>query len=179
LNSSVASDSAGNFVVVWKSAGGLGADTKGQRYDASGSALGGEFQVNTYPTYNIGTYGYNLPSVASDSSGNFVVLWASDGSFGDNDSGSVQGQAYDASGSATGGQFQVNSYTTGYQTFPTVASGPAGKFVVVWASDGSPGSDTDSWSVQGQRYLPEPSFAPSLGTLLALLVALARRRQRS
>jgi MYXO-CTERM domain-containing protein len=43
---------------------------------------------------------------------------------------------------------------------------------------GSVGSDTSYASVQGQRYLPEPSPAQSLGAMLAVLVALARRRQR-
>ena len=75
--SSVASDAAGNFVVVWQDGivFGDGQDGSsygifGQRYDNSGNRLGTEFQVNTHTT------GTQLrPSVASDATGNFVVVW--------------------------------------------------------------------------------------------------------
>jgi hypothetical protein len=50
----------------------------GQRYDGAGNAAGGEFQVNTYTT----SAQYE-PGVASDSSGRFVVVWASFGQDGD------------------------------------------------------------------------------------------------
>ena len=36
-----------------------------------------------------------------------------------------------------GDDFQANSYTTSYQTFPSVAVDPAGGFVAAWASFGS------------------------------------------
>ncbi len=51
-----------------------------------------------------------------------------------------------------GGEFQVNSYTTGDQRQPAVAVGPGGEFVVVWHSYGSGGSDNDGASVQARRY---------------------------
>src|SRR2546430_14781880 len=53
---------------------------------------------------------------------------------------------------AHGPELQVNTYTTGGQGHPQVASGPRGTFVVVWTSDGSLGTDTDSTSIQGRRY---------------------------
>jgi prepilin-type processing-associated H-X9-DG protein len=45
----LAADSAGNFVVVWESVGqdGNGLGVFGQRFDASGAPVGGEFAVNT------------------------------------------------------------------------------------------------------------------------------------
>src|SRR5262249_26784340 len=121
----VASDAANDFVVVWESYGtSAGNDNsrfsvQGQRYNATGSALGTQFQVDTYTTSQ-----QSVPSVASDAIGNFVVVWQSDGSVG-NDNGpfagaSIQGQRYDASGNALGGQFQVNTYTTGLQGNPSV-----------------------------------------------------------
>jgi hypothetical protein len=58
---------------------------QGQRYNASGSAIGGEFQINTYTTNS-----QYRPSVASDSSGNFVVVWESDGSAGSDTSGALR-----------------------------------------------------------------------------------------
>lgn len=149
----VATDAAGNFVVIWESVGSSGSDTdgysiQGQRYDSTGSPLGGEFQVNAYTTNNQG-----YPSVATDAAGNFVVVWESDGSSGsDTDGYSVQGQRYDSTGSPLGGQFQVNSYTTDDQDYPSVASDADGNFVVVWESNGSSGSDTSDDSIQGQRF---------------------------
>jgi hypothetical protein len=68
---SIGSDATGNFVVVWTSAGQIGAeqDVFGQRFTPSGSPLGGEFLVNTYTTY-----GQGYPSVAVRSNGEFVVI---------------------------------------------------------------------------------------------------------
>src|SRR5262245_54391576 len=51
-----------------------------------------------------------------------------------------------------GGDFAVNSYTTGNQERPAVAAGPAGDFVVAWASNGSTGTDTSSYSIQARRF---------------------------
>jgi hypothetical protein len=150
---SVAVDPDGDFVVVWQSDGSAGGDTgslsiQGQRYDASGNSVGAQFQINTYTTNN-----QNYASVGIDADENFVVVWQSDGSAGgDTGSFSIQGQRYDVSGNAVGSQFQVNSYTTGNQRYPSVAVGSSGDFVIVWRSDGSAGSDTDFWSIQGQRY---------------------------
>jgi hypothetical protein len=103
----VASDAAGNFVVVWESNGSAGTDTdstsiQGQRYDAGGAPVGSQFQVNSYTTLYQRT-----PNVAADAVGNFVVVWASffgDGS--DTQFASVQAQRYDASGAPVGGQFR-------------------------------------------------------------------------
>jgi hypothetical protein len=145
---------ASGFVVAWTSNGSNGGDTsgysiQGQRYDASGNAIGSEFQVNTYTT---GALTYNL-SLSMDSDENFMLTWPSGGSFGSDTSGfSVQAQRYDASGNTVGAQFQVNSYTTGHQYYNWAAYDDSGGFVVVWESEGSPGTDTSYRSIQGQRY---------------------------
>ncbi len=72
----VSSDPAGNFVVVWRSLGQDGSSygVFGQRYDASGTPQGAEFQVNTFTPSAQGP-----ASVASDARGNFVVVWTSHG----------------------------------------------------------------------------------------------------
>jgi hypothetical protein len=49
-----------------------------------------------------------------------------------------------------GGEFQVNSYTTGGQYFPKVATGADGDFAVVWLSTSS--QDGNLRGVFGQRY---------------------------
>ena len=66
----------GDFVVVWTSIGSYGTDTsgsskQGQRYASDGSAIGSEFQANTYTTQSQGS---RLgPTVSSAANGDFVV----------------------------------------------------------------------------------------------------------
>ncbi len=153
LNASVGVNAAGEFVVAWMSYGSGGSDNstssiQAQRFDAAGAPTGGEFQVNTYTTNS-----QFAASVSADAAGDFVVTWMSYGSSGSDDSAySIQGQAYDAAGVPAGGEFQVNTYTTGNQFGPSVARSAPGEFVVAWMSYGSNSTDTTNWSVQGQRY---------------------------
>jgi hypothetical protein len=132
----VASDSSGNFVVVWSSLSQDGDSNGifGQRYAGTGEPLGPEFRVNTYTTDF-----QAIPAVASDSSGNFVVVWQSLGQ--DGDSHGVFGQRYDSTGAPLGPEFRVNTYTTADQRHPAVASDSSGRFVVVWSSFSQDGSD--------------------------------------
>jgi len=149
----VASDADGNFMVVWQSFGSYGTDqdgnsVQGQRYASDGSPQGLEFQVNSYTTLF-----QHAASVAADAGGNFVVVWESHGSYGTDSNGhAIDGQRYASDGSTQGTEFQVNSYTTGYQSSPFVAAETDGDFVVVWSSFGSSGTDTSGRSIQGQRY---------------------------
>ncbi|ADV61466.1 VBCS repeat-containing protein [Isosphaera pallida ATCC 43644] len=143
-NASVAMNAAGDFVVVWQSytQDGSGYGVYAQRFDASGNPVGGEFQVNTYTT----SFQVN-PHVAMNGAGDFVVVWQSytqDGSgYG------VYAQRFDASGNPVGGEFQVNTYTTGWQRNPRVAMNAAGDFVVVWESFYQDGS---GYGVYAQRF---------------------------
>ena len=123
---------------------------QGRLYDGSLTPLTGDFQVNTYATG-----GQFYPAVAANAAGDFVVVWESIGSAGtDTDATGIQGQRFASSGAAQGSQFQVNTYTTGFQANPAVAFDTNGNFVVVWtnAEAGGVGSDTDSGSIAGQRY---------------------------
>ncbi len=154
----VAADADGDFAVVWYSYGSSGTDSSGrsiqaQRYGSDGSPAGGEFQVNTYTTSD-----QVIPSVSLDSDGDFVVVWNSDGSSGTDSSGdSVQGRLYASDGSPVSGEFQVNTYTISAQTSRSVSLDADGDFVVVWLSDGSGGTDSSSYSIQGQRYASDGS----------------------
>lgn len=60
-----------------------------------------------------------------------------------------------ASDPTLGSEFQVNTYTTGPQLDPAVASTTDGGFVVLWQSSGSPGSS--GLSIQGQKLSPDGS----------------------
>ncbi len=127
----VASDPAGNFVVVWQSDGQDGdyGGIFGRRYDKAGAALGAEFPVNTFTT------GDQLaPQAAADQGGNFVVVWESDGQ--DGDAAGVFARRFDNAGVALGGDFPVNSHTTGSQATPVVAMAATGEFVVAWEGAG-------------------------------------------
>jgi S-layer family protein len=66
----VAHDARGNFVVTWVGQGGTGSGSLAQRFNASGARRGVEFRANTNTTFGVFS-----SSVASDSVGNFVVVW--------------------------------------------------------------------------------------------------------
>jgi hypothetical protein len=140
-NPAVDTDALGNFVVVW-SGYPFSNSLFARRYASSGAPLGPDFRVNTF------TGGIPAsPSVALDSSGDFVVIWTIDDGAGVG----VFGQRYAASGTPLGGEFRVNTYTTSNQGLPSVGADPGGNFVVVWASADQDGS---MFGVFGQRFAP-------------------------
>jgi hypothetical protein len=139
----VATDASGAFVVVWNSWGpdGSGVGVSGQRFDAAGNPLGGEFVANTVVTDS-----QLYASVGREPSGDFVVTWSSrqDGySYG------IVAQRFNAAGVRIGGEFLVNTHTTSSQALSAVAPLGPGKFVIVWQSYLQDGS---RWGVFGQRY---------------------------
>src|SRR5439155_765136 len=88
----------------------------------------------------------DVPAVAMDDSGNFIITWQSDKQ--DGDKRGIYGQQYDSGGVAQGGEFLVNTTTTNEQTNPAVAMSSSGKLVAVWDGNG-PGDGT---GIFGQRY---------------------------
>ena len=89
------------------------------------------------------------PAIAFDDSGNFVIIWQSYGQDKANTYG-IFGQRYDSAGNAVGGEFQVNTTTSGDQDEVAVAMDADGDFVVVWAGQGA--SPADTWGIWAQRY---------------------------
>jgi hypothetical protein len=126
---SAAMDSNGNFVITWESNGqdGSGYGIYAQQYDNIGNPVGFEFRVNTVTVSNQRT-----PSVAMNTTGDFVVTWVS--WFQDGDNWGVFAQHYDSGGSPLGTEFQVNTYTINFQTAPSVDMDSAGNFVITWMS---------------------------------------------
>lgn len=104
--------------------------------------VGPEFQVNRLTLDS-----QRFPAIASDDSGNFVVVW--NDYFRDGSSVGVFGQRFDASGNRLGSEFQINSYTSNNQTIPSVAMTGSGSFVVVWSSLEQDGHGS---GVFGQRF---------------------------
>jgi hypothetical protein len=130
----ISHDASGGFVVVWDSRYQDGSlyGVFARRFNSSGSPLGGDFQVNQFTT------GYQrFPTISHDSSGGFVVAW---GSEQDGSGYGIFGRRFNSSGNGVGAEFQVNQYTTNYQTAPTISHDSSGGFVVAWQSylqDGS------------------------------------------
>ena len=142
---SVAMDAAGNFVVTWASNlqdDGASYGVYGQRFDASGAALGAEFRVNT-TIVNSQLY----HDVAMLADGRFVVAYQSrnaDGSF------EVYLQRYATDGSTLGGETRVNTTTvaSGQQPVASVSADADGNITVVWNST----ADGSGLGVVGRRF---------------------------
>ena len=106
-------------------------------------AFAADFQVNTY------TASTQLePVVGRASSGEFVVVWQSanqDGQFY-----GIFAQRFDSAGAKIGVELQLNTYTTGTQSQPSVAMNDGGGFVVVWRSGSN--QDGSDYGVFGRRF---------------------------
>jgi hypothetical protein len=138
----VAVGQAGEFVVTWTGGqhDGSSFGVFARRFGSNGTALGAEFQVNLFTT------GYQgAPAVAIGDDGDFVVAWTDIGQDGDDDG--VFARRFESTGTAIGGELQVNLYTTSNQRTPAVATRADGGFVVVFHS-----YRTAGFSVFGRRY---------------------------
>ena len=117
-------------------------------FDSRGTGLGNDFQVNqTYVDKQ------QLPDVAGDPRGQFMVTLSSIGSYGsgtDDNSWSVHFRRIHSDGVFASGQTQINNYTANGQVDPAVGFGPGCKILIAWESE--------SWFningsvVVGQRY---------------------------
>jgi hypothetical protein len=126
----VGMDADGDFVVAWQSDYQDGGDVGvfARRFSSVGTALGIEFQVNTYTSYSQGR-----AAVAVSAFGDFVVTW--DSVFQDDgDATGVFAQRFASSGAAVGVEFLVNSITIDFQSYPGIAMDSDGDFVVAWGS---------------------------------------------
>ena len=95
---------------------------------------GSVLQLNSYTTGQ-----QAFPSIAALPSGDFVVVWQSDGSPGDDIGGAVSGTSVqlrrtDASGVPLGTDLQVNTWTFFDQTFPSATVLASGDVLVTWRS---------------------------------------------
>ena len=143
-NPQITALSGGGWVVAWQS----GQDSDGswgvyqQAYNASGAAVGGEVRVNTYTTSDqVG------PQITALSGGGWVVTWTSYNQ--DGSGGGVYQQAYDASGTALGGEVRVNTYTSNDQGSPQITALSGGGWVVTWQSNEQDGND---YNIYQQAY---------------------------
>jgi VCBS repeat-containing protein len=128
----VAMDQAGNFVVVWED-GSNGGNVNAQLYNASGAAVGNQFQVNT-----AAAGGTPDPSVAMDATGQFVVCW-------NGKSNSVYAKVFDATGTALTGDTLVTANEHSNSP-PAVGMAADGSFTVAY--EGNDTADNDGIYIQ-------------------------------
>jgi hypothetical protein len=103
-------------------------DVHARVFDALGSPLAPEFQVNVYEP-EVQAY----PVATATTGGNFAIAWGDrqqDGTFF-----SVYGRLFDGDGNALTGEFLVNEFAPGLQLPTSMAATPAGGFAVAWRSE--------------------------------------------
>jgi Ca2+-binding RTX toxin-like protein len=107
--------------------------------------VGSEFLVNTQTTN-----GQNEPTITGLANGGFVVTWSDfSGTLGDSSQTSIKAQVFGADGTKVGGEFLVNTQTTGFQTEPQITRLANGGFVVGWSDQsGTLGDSTASIKAQ-------------------------------
>jgi hypothetical protein len=133
----IAMDGDGDFVVAWQSNGQDPGGTTGvfaQRYNSAGVAQGAEFHVNTFTPST-----QAQAAVAMDTDGDFVIAWNSSGQDSASSVG-VYAQRYNNLGVAQGGEFRVNTFTTGDQFVTGLAMNASGDFVIAWQSNDQEGA---------------------------------------
>jgi hypothetical protein len=108
-------------------------------------AVGPEFRANEVTLFDQLTP-ESARCVALDGDGDAVVVWVSPDNATDY---GVYARRFTAAGPAAGGQFPVNTHTTGDQRTPAVAADADGDFVVVWQSYGQDGQEGE---VYARRY---------------------------
>ena len=137
---SVCCNGQGGFLAVWESEG-QDEDQAGiyaQRYGSSGSALGDEFQVNSYTDND-----QEDPAVCCAADGAFVAVWNMEAT------DDLAGQRFASSGAPLGSEFVVNTYTPDVQGEPAICCSAEGDFVVAWESYDQDGHEN---GVFGQRF---------------------------
>ena len=156
---SIAGLSDGGYVIAWQTYTGADSDNSGygiagQRYDAAGVPVGGEFLIN-----GVGYNDQSQVTLVAAPDGGFVVAWTSHQA--DGSSNGVVARRFDAAGNATepyGDDVLVNTYSLGDQSGPAIAMLDRG-FVAVWHSQNQDGS---GYSIEMQRFQGQGLEPPPL-----------------
>ena len=138
----------GTFIVVWSALGpdGDGHGVRARRFSDFGVPLTDEFGVNESTT---GTQ--RRPDVATDASGNFVVVWR-------NYPGgqpAIFARRFGVDGTALGGEFQINQTQLGGLTGPSVSRTADGDFLVSWGYNTEAEILAATFDSTGDPVLPE------------------------
>lgn len=142
----------GSAVIVWQGPDADGLGIFGQRYDAAGMPVGGEFQLNTHAARD-----QFSPAISMNAAGQFAVVWVSDhrAEFDPTDTEkSIFVQWYDADGLAVGEEVLVHRIQAEFeaQEHPDVALDGDGDFVVGFQSINQ---DGNTWGVFVRQFLAD------------------------
>ena len=127
------------FVVVWQDS--ERDNIFGRIFDAQGKP-GAQGQVNIFSEN-----AQEVPAVASDAEGNFVVVYESFKFPTDGDGDAIVGRLYSSTAIALTPEFLVNTVRSDDQEHPAVGRQPDGGFLVAWESD-----DTNNTGIFAQVF---------------------------
>ncbi len=146
----VTADAAGNSLIVWQSRNqnDPGWGIHGQRLDARGNLVGGEFRINEF---NIGNQEGQRPGMLPN--GEFTVVWH--GPDRASDRAVIQQRRFDANGLALSADLRVSEVVDNLQMLPRMDLAADGRMVVAW--DGR-GVTNTTFNVFSRAF--EPPAAP-------------------
>ncbi|MEZ0368979.1 MAG: fibronectin type III domain-containing protein [Candidatus Sericytochromatia bacterium] len=124
----VSMNTDGDFIITWRhqASGDAAPDDVYARHFFSAGSSGNEFLLNA------GTVGNQAnPAVALNDDGSFAATWQSF----DGDNYGVFARYFANNDLPAGCEFLVNTFTTGYQAVPDIATDGSGHFTVTWESD--------------------------------------------
>lgn len=121
----VAVADGGEFVVAWRETSGANSTVKARRVASDGSFLGSEFTVS--PS---GAGRLTLDAAIEPDGDHFMVAWEDGDPIAD-----VVAKRFASDGTAVGGEFVVNAYTTSDQLDARIAMAASGEFVIAWEGD--------------------------------------------
>ncbi|GMU66602.1 MAG: hypothetical protein AMXMBFR36_28760 [Acidobacteriota bacterium] len=126
----VAASAEGGFVVVWSGSGGPAHSViRGRTFDEAGEPVGDQFPISLNAIDS-----ENLPDVAADEAGNFLVVWRSIPMGAT--SQSLVARLFAAGGAPLTGEIPISTGTYDPTFGTAVAAIGGGEFVVVWLGPG-------------------------------------------
>jgi hypothetical protein len=126
--------------VVWSSDQEGDDGIRGRRFASNGDPNGSEFAVQQ------GTLRGDLPTIASDNLGGFLVGW-----FQGSTDGAIYGRRVNSTGLPVGSDFAISSVSFGYRDLPDIAYDGNRGFLVVWDSELVSADDDSGRGVQARR----------------------------
>lgn len=112
---------SGSFIIVWPS---NGKSIYAQKFNSKGQRIGSNLIINNYSQWN---YNCNSPSIASDSNGNFMVVWLDEYLRGKIFSNDLKPKTEEINIS---NEYFITSFSS---TSRPIASSENGQFVIVWS----------------------------------------------
>ena len=141
ITPAVSMNDNGSFVVVWSGVGTGGyAGIWARQYSSKGVAATDQIQIS-----QISTASQVTPSVAMDANGGFVVTWVK----GVNTQTHIYARYFNSYGVAVTSEFKVNTTNTANSSVDVSVSAATGKFVIVWQSCSTKGTD---WDIHARVY---------------------------